>query len=587
MQTDPLVCGAEAVAETSDMQVARTVTSVLQHHDSITGTSNPPTALDLDVRLRRSIQSSTRVLARAILGDNATDNVLLDGSNATVSLWNGFVHARTQVVEVPFDPAVKPSGYRVLNAVTSEEISSSVLPPVPTPFAFRGGNGSSAVLTFLATLPPLSTTTFHLVESPSAKVQSWDCSPQGDVVIGATEGTVSVTFDANTRRMKSLSTKQEGETLELDITQQFAMYHSTKTSDAYKFLPDRKKYPFGESLQPISPSLCVIRTPIVERVAQTYTSVFTHLRETVSVYPSASYPMVETLTEFTLAKVVERELVTRYQTDINNLQQEGLPAFETDSNGYLMMPRVINRTHWVPPANQSEYYVVAKPVAGNYYPLSGSPGAIRIADPKASGKRVGALALLTDTAHGASSLRQGWLEVMLGRHCAETGGISVRDDDEVSLRNWLVPAASFADMAQTHRRLSASLSTPLTPLVRNGLLPHPRTHRCSSDPVSLHPDLHLLSLDRVGVETTTAASSGRVLMRVQNVAQAHAGADPVKFTIAQVLASSGACAFSVEEVPLNGVGRGDAESVQSTQSFTLYPLQIRSFTMDLRACTCA
>ena len=164
------------------------------------------------------------------------------------------------------------------------------------------------------------------------------------------------------------------------------------------------QYPFGESLQPLSPSLCVIRTPIVERVTQTYTSMFTHLRETVSVYPSgacegacetdvvarvghtvvanavidfgtyyrhiiyggypaawdrsvddvasrvlvlivvtiaycyeltlrsyiivhlskyypASYPMVETLTQFTLAKVVERELVTRYQTDINNLQQ--------------------------------------------------------------------------------------------------------------------------------------------------------------------------------------------------------------------------------------------------------------------------
>ena len=123
--------------------------------------------------------------------------------------------------------------------------------------------------------------------------------------------------------------------------------------------------------------------------------------------------MVETLTQFTLAKVTERELITRYQTDINNLQQvqpltqfphsnpmqlgcacidtnllvrfasmslskrsyffwfffckftrlgnpkqDGLPAFETDSNGYLMMPRVINRTHWVPPADQSKYYVV-------------------------------------------------------------------------------------------------------------------------------------------------------------------------------------------------------------------------------------
>ena len=31
--------------------------------------------------------------------------------------------------------------------------------------------------------------------------------------------------------------------------------------------------------------------------------------------------MVETLTQFTLAKVIERELITRYQTDIDSLQQ--------------------------------------------------------------------------------------------------------------------------------------------------------------------------------------------------------------------------------------------------------------------------
>ncbi len=44
------------------------VTSVVQHHDSITGTSKPEVTADLDVRLRASINASTRVLRNAAEG---------------------------------------------------------------------------------------------------------------------------------------------------------------------------------------------------------------------------------------------------------------------------------------------------------------------------------------------------------------------------------------------------------------------------------------------------------------------------------------------------------------------------------------
>ena len=62
-------------------------------------------------------------------------------------------------------------------------------------------------------------------------------------------------------------------------------------------------------------------------------------------------------------------------------------------------------------------------VAGNYYPLSGAPGAIRISEQATRRVDGGvqqeaalrAIALLTNTAHGGSSLNAGWIEVMLGR----------------------------------------------------------------------------------------------------------------------------------------------------------------------------
>ena len=78
--------------------------------------------------------------------------------------------------------------------------------------------------------------------------------------------------------------------------------------------------------------------------------------ETASVYGGAVG--VETKSEFTM-RVKDREMVTRYATDIDNTiadqywPQHGtgtvagkLPVFETDSNGMLMMRRVTNKTHW-------------------------------------------------------------------------------------------------------------------------------------------------------------------------------------------------------------------------------------------------
>ena len=174
------------------------------------------------------------------------------------------------------------------------------------------------------------------------------------------------------------------------------------------------------------------------------------LAESVSVYAGAAG--VETKSEFTM-RTMDRELVTRYTTDLDNTIKEAywpeagsgtvsgsLPVFETDSNGMLMMRRVTNKTHW---GKNESYFHVSAAVAGNYYPLA-SPGAIRIKGSSSTsdggsssslsaafggGDSGGgdddgrAFAIVTDRAHGASSLKKGWLEVMLGRRVAETGGI--------------------------------------------------------------------------------------------------------------------------------------------------------------------
>ena len=61
-------------------------------------------------------------------------------------------------------------------------------------------------------------------------------------------------------------------------------------------------------------------------------------------------------------------------------------------------------------------------------------------------------------AHGATGLQQGWIEVMLGRRCAEDGGISVDDTDHFVQQNWLFPS-NTADGAVDGHRVQASEPT--------------------------------------------------------------------------------------------------------------------------------
>ena len=74
---------------------------------------------------------------------------------------------------------------------------------------------------------------------------------------------------------------------------------------------------------------------------------------------------------------------------------------------------------------------VTMAVAGNYYPLA-SPGMIRIQEqPSAQADGPRMLSVLTDRAHGASSLSKGWLEIMVS-------GTTYRRHHLHVFRSWLV-----------------------------------------------------------------------------------------------------------------------------------------------------
>ena len=557
-QHNSTLCGKDPDV---DMMISREVTSVLQHHDNIPGTSAPDAAVNLDVRLRGSLVSSDAVMRKAAgvaaaVGKVWTDDFsgvsrLLTKVGQSIVLFNPTAAVRQEFVEFEIVHSNNVSSYgdttslAVYDLLTGEAVDSVIIPPVPQPAGAAGATKDGFVhrptIVINVTIPPLSYTAYStavdLSTSARASVAKWSCGMVGsissDVSIGGQQmGAVSVTFSASTGRMASATTA-DGAAFQL--TQQFASYHATSGSDAYQFHPDRSKFPFGEPLDVPASSeggdsatggtskqngtrmqLCTIKTPLVERVSQIYLSgppppapppppphpqdgidcsteekckktcphmstcsdgVFyccgthgEHMKQCSGVHACSSNPSlhdcacnvnpngngfpagtvlhaesvsvyagaagVETKSEFTM-RTMDRELVTRYVTDLDNTIKESywpqggtgtvsgsLPVFETDSNGMLMMQRITNKTHW---GKNESYFHVSAAVAGNYYPLA-SPGAIRIkdssgdADSSATGDGR-AFAIVTDRAHGASSLKKGWLEIMLGRRVAETGGI--------------------------------------------------------------------------------------------------------------------------------------------------------------------
>ena len=447
------ICGPWAVND--DPMLAREVTSVIQHHDNIPGSSSPDAAVNLDVRLAASLAASRRVMETVATGAPANTTttgvktaemsysaagiktpIQLYAADDTVTLWNSLAQARDEVIELPL-VAGAPHGVSlsVTNLATGKTVASAVIPALPSLGAGNENDFSRrATLVFEVSIPPLSAATYTLSAAVGGKgkgpqaaaaAAAWSCQDASAMAadISIASPAVSVTFSKDTARMASIKL---GSTT-MAVTQRFFQYHSAGGSNAYQFQPDRKQFPFGEPLEGQGKNastvrICSISTAVASRVVQSFqfkpptahdcsteasckkscsdhsfntcgdgtyycceawakgtTCSGTHscatnaglhdcactpsahnstgaldimLEESVTVFASASTPMVETSTEFVML-FQDREIVTRYETDIDNTvtgrnqsstKPDGtpaanLPAFETDSNGMLMMKR--------------------------------------------------------------------------------------------------------------------------------------------------------------------------------------------------------------------------------------------------------
>jgi len=216
--------------------------------------------------------------------------------------------------------------------------------------------------------------------------------------------------------------------------------------------------------------------------------------------------VVEIVSEVGPLGVGGRELITRLETSLESNGQ-----FYTDDNGLEIMKREYNAT-------------TAEPVAGNYYPMV-QRAFIRDIN---SGLQ---LNLLGDSAHGASSIHNGQLEVMLHRRCSTDDGRGVGEplNDQTSIRPalWLT-LSKTAEATESHRILSTLQQFP--PTVVKVAAPGKDYNLAMKE---LPSNVHLMTVRRI--------SDGKLIVRLQHlfaVGEHPTLSGPVKIDLSTLLGSS-------------------------------------------------
>ena len=332
-----------------------------------------------------------------------------------------------------------------------------------------------------------------------------------------------------------------------------------------------------------APTLTVTRGALVQEVTQRWSS---WLSQVVRLYVSGSQADVVEL-EWTVGPVdIEdgrsKEVVTKYLTDLDSQGR-----FVTDSNGREFQPRVRDRR---PTWNWTN----VSPVAGNYYPLSTGV----VMDDGQTG-----LGVLVDRAHGASSLQDGNLEIMIHRRilyaCAlsvtinETGpdgrGLVITGSHRL-LMGPVQSSSTSRSLVERMRLQQQQLFFPVRPVFAAGS-PASLPSSVSFVAHSLPPHVELMTLQRL--------TDGRVLLRLAHsfaVNESLEFSQPVSVNLSTLFVPA---VSSVRRVTLtaNADYRSQAEAHQHAEEteaqvltvrspedavVTLAPMQIATFVIELK-----
>lgn len=436
---------------------ARRNMGLFQHHDAITGTSKANVMYDYGTKLFTSLYHCLRLQEAALTTIMIPDTTLHTQSiiqsesewetygypvkklqvstidKKKIIIFNPLMESRTEAITLH----ANSTSIRVYDTRMKKHVLYQITPNIDVrDDGKRVISDTNYDITFMATIPPLTTVTFNIEEhtntSHHCTVFCNNCNEDklpfqtkkmmpGDIQLE--NNVLKLLINRNTGFLRQIFRKDIRRRNIVEM--QFGAYQSAQRhSGAYLFMPDYDApeknvlHPYANWNPLQDDNIIIVSGPITTEITTMYLPFLVH---TVRIYniddPVLSRAIyVENIVDFeNPPKNRETELFMRIQTDIQN---GDIPEFYTDQNGFQYQKRV---------------KVSKLGIEANYYPITTMAW---LQDDQAR------LTLITNHAQGASAYEPGRLEVMLERRTLYDDfrgiGEGVIDNKPTTFQNWLL-----------------------------------------------------------------------------------------------------------------------------------------------------
>ncbi|KAH3893393.1 alpha-mannosidase 2x-like [Dreissena polymorpha] len=375
---------------------ARRGLGIYLHHDGITGTSVPSVMQNFNDVLFQALNDAQQAFK------HIASNLISNGNLAVPLIrHSSFRHKQTdcpspEVLTVPVSGSLvvvaNSLPRRRVDVITFHVSTANV--EVTTQkgkvkHQIQPAGIANYQVSFVAELPPLSLHLFNVTlnhQVPFNEVPVLN-EPSEDYI---ENDFIKIVIDQKTGFPTRLILKQD-ENISINVSCDVLAY-TAKRSGAYIFAPEGEATQYLKSTRTIK----FTKGPITSEVKTTYDGFSMTLKIYNAQGAKAYGVFIETMIDMshTGMNTMDKEVILRLKSDIDNKN-----VFFTDQNGYQLLGRFNN---------------VSRSIEENYYPVTTM---ILIED---TTKR---LTLHTAQPHGATSLKSGWIEVMLDRKLS-------RDDDK-------------------------------------------------------------------------------------------------------------------------------------------------------------
>jgi len=383
---------------------------VAQHHDAITGTERQHVAYDYIRRLSAGREVAFKSLDAGISklinnGQSFTSCPLINVSicapiagidQFSVALWNSEAREVSKLVELPYygNKAVK------VRDASGQDVKSVQTRGVRNAAWTR--DSAPNVISFQASVPAMGYAVFDVYVPQKVEQKPVVAAQPIEADTSFGNSFVQLTVNNQTGLIESWIDMLSG--TKHQFSQNFYYYipsdDDNYAGDSHYFFGVQK----GTGINQVKsvPTVEIVTTDLFVSLIQRWNE---WLVQEVRIEMNADGPYVDFL--WTVGPVgvgdVSKEVVTRYETDINSGK-----TFYTDANGLELQKRVLD---YRPSFN----WTAIMPIQSNYYPSTSLAG---INDGETG------LYVVTDRAHGCSSQQSGNLEFMVHRRILRIGSLS-------------------------------------------------------------------------------------------------------------------------------------------------------------------